>query len=187
MIWTVSGIIAPVTGAQTPSGATWGLDGGNYFGGGSLAGQSYSVTWTANDCECIGTPNFGPLANHYPNANPISDVSITINGHTYDFGGQGWYGEFYLNGPNIIQQTGYLDGGSFISTSVGFAQTPGVLGEFEIINNANYTTQMTSGIFMAPTQTFNSLAAVPGPILGAGWPALVFIGLFLWNRRRAQA
>jgi hypothetical protein len=134
------------------------------------------VTWTTiGDCECI----------RYYSSSPIQDVSITINGHTYDFGGNGWSGEFYLNGPNL-QQTSYLDGGSFISTSVGFAMTPGVLGEFEIINNALYSTQVTSGIFMEAPHSFNALASVPGPILGTGWPALAFIGLFLWQRRRIK-
>ncbi len=177
--YTASGVIAASSGTAI-SGETYGIDGGGYFGGGSIVGAPYAVTWTATDCECTGTPNFGPLANHYPNPNPILDVTLTINGRSYDFGGNGWYGEFYLNNDLNLQQTGYLDG-SFISTSIGFAATSGSQGEFQIINPDHHSTLwMTSGQF----QESPDIASVPGPIAGSGIIGLIFGGLFCWWRRK---
>lgn len=184
--YTATGVIAPNLNSGTaPDGDVLGIDGGGYFGprGASIVGATYAATWTAINCECMGTPNFGPLANYYPYPNPILDVVLTINGRSYDFGGNGWYGEFHLgnNSTNLnIQQTGYLDGGSFISTSIGFARTPGIQGEFQIINNYNDTT--TSGMFQAQT------VSTPGPIIGSGLPGLILAGgglLGWWRRHRA--
>jgi hypothetical protein len=135
----------------------------------------------------MGNPTFGPLANHYPYPNPIVDVTLTINGFTYDFGGSGWYGEFYLSGTLNLQQIGYLDGGSYVSTSIGFAPTPGIQGSFQIINNRSYTTQFTSGLFQEAPVMVNRLASVsvPGPVAGSGLPGLLMAcaGLLGWRCR----
>jgi hypothetical protein len=184
--YTATGIIAPSSGTAL-SGETWGIDGGGYFGprGASIVGYSYAVTWIANDCECIGYPS------------PIVDVTLTINGRSYDFGGGGFYGEFYLHNPrNLnIQQTDFPDGGSFISTSIGWAITPGIQGEFQIINNQLYTTDLTSGVFEAspvasgaPSLLSAPAAPVPGPIIGAGLPGLLLFafGLLFTSRRRSK-
>ena len=185
--YTVTGTIGLLNGfPRSISGGTEGIDGGGYFGppGGSIVGDAYTVTWTAIDCECSASSS--PPSPLYPPANPIADVTLTINGFTYDFGGGGWYGEFYLgNNPNNlnIQQTAYLDGGSFISTSVGFATTPGIGGEFQIFNpDLPFTNYITSGYFLLPP------VGVPGPIVGAGLPGLILAsgGLLGWWRRRQK-
>jgi len=182
--YTASGVIAAWPGTAI-SGETWGIDGGGYFGsaGASLVGAPYAVTWTATDCECIGAANYAPLASSYPKPNPIVDVTLTINGFTYDFGGNGWYGAFYFND----QATGYFDGGSFIETSVGVAPTPGIQGSFQIINNRSSTLQFTSGMFQEAPVVVNRLASVsvPGPVAGSGLPGLLMAcaGLLGWRCR----
>jgi hypothetical protein len=173
---TITYIVNGIIGAN--SFYNNGIDDGGIFGpvGGSLVGDRFLVTWTASsDCECIGAAGNPFIGDNYPLPNPIIDVMLTINQITYDFGGGGSYGEFYLvNGD--LQQAGYYSG-NIIGTNQGCCTANGA---FKIYLNNGGT--LTAGVFIGHN------VGVPGPIAGAGLPGLIFAsgGLLAWWRRKQK-
>ncbi len=167
--FTVNGVVSSGIVFDNYSG----FDNGGFFGtpGASLVGDRYLITWTAVDCECIGESN-----DSFPAPNPILDVTLTINGFTYDFGGGGYYGEFYLpSGPRGLdfQQTAWSNGSNIDTNATG--------GRFEIYTGS-FTTE-AAGILSGAN------VGTPAPIAGAGLPGLIFAsgGLLAWWRRRRNA
>jgi hypothetical protein len=61
------------------------IDHAGIFGpaGASLVGDAFTVNWTGNvDCS----PDYCTGGSFYGTPNPVDDVVLTINGHSYDFG-----------------------------------------------------------------------------------------------------
>ena len=152
-----------------------GIDGSGYFGGGSIVGDHFWVTWIGTPCQCIGgdPPSF-------PLPNPIEDVTISIGNQPYgfnpslDFGPSNFaYGEWHTNPPShfSLQQVG-INGLGVISTSFGFSLNPAA-------PNGAFQIGATSG-------TFTGMAVgIPAPVIGTGWLGLLLmIGLLILCARR---
>jgi hypothetical protein len=160
-----------------------GIDNAGIFGpaGASLVGDAFTVNWTGNvDCS----PDFCTGGSFYGTPNPVDDVVLTINGHSYAFG-NGIYGVFGPQAQNVTLPFPFPNGGS-IDTGPYYNG-----GEF-FINRGNGL-PTTSGRFADETVIFNGVpvSGVPGPTLGTGLPALVLIGVVLirklfWSRRSSS-
>jgi hypothetical protein len=143
-----------------------GIDKAGIFGppGASLVGDAFTVNWTGNvDCS----PDFCTGGSFYGTPNPVDDVVLTINGHSYAFG-NGVYGVFGPQAQNVTAQGNAIDTGYYYNG-----------GEF-FINNGNGL-PTTSGRFADETVIFNGMTVtgVPAPIVGTGLPALVLITVVL--------
>lgn len=157
-ILTVTGTVAPVV-TNTPNG-TYGIDYGGYFGpaGASLAGDPYTVVWTASDCGAFCL-------------NPVINAVLTINGHSYDFG-SGSNSIFRPNDPlDPFEQVQQLSG---VFLSLTTRQQSQIL---PVDNPAG-------GVFYIPsTQAFLTVdpapLPVPGPIVGTGPSSLVLLAAFI--------
>jgi hypothetical protein len=154
------------------------IDGAGIFGppGASLIGQSFMAIFTGSDCNCTGgvLPDGTPIGT---GVNPVQDATLTINGHTFDFG-SGCCGDMFNN----FAQVNLADIASFLNI-----QTDGLgmgVGEFRIqVLGAGTTTGTFHGVF-----SNSNPAIVPAPILG-DVPALFLLALLPWLlgwRRRRQ-
>src|SRR5262249_8181834 len=100
-----------------------GIDHARLFGpaGASLGGDAFTVNWTGNvDCS----PDLCTGGSFYGTPNPVDDVVLTINGHSYDFG-NGIYGGFGPQAQNVTVSPGgvAIDTGSFYNGGEFFIAT----------------------------------------------------------------
>jgi len=159
--FTFNGTVVAPPNVSPPAG----FDGSGFFipGGGSLVGQHYSMTFTSTSDFC---------------GNCVTDATLTINGHTFEFTPTQSSVDSNFNGisgprifasrdPSQIQL-------QFFPTS--FINGTEVQGYFSINPHP----------YEAPCCAVGYLYGVPGPVVGEGVSALVaislLIGYFLKNK-----
>jgi hypothetical protein len=153
-ILTIKGVVEPVQ--LNTSNGTYGIDFGGYFGpaGASLAGAEFTVTWTGTPCNCSS-----------PYAFPVSSAILTINNNSYSFGSD--YGNEWFP---YLQQVQSNDP-DFTSLTTDLYQARGVF-------------YLHVGPASQWEQAFLHIISVPGPIAGAGLPALLLaVAILAWWKR----
>ncbi len=156
---------------QGPNGLRTFTFGDNDIGNGSSAPGAFTRTFTFNTVE-TGTLslNFGDVA-----SSPVNNVEFTsanLNGTAVNLFS---FVSFPLPGAFLPGQAGEPDIGFLLNVAVGVGnQLLTIMGT----NGGN-------GVF-AGTAAFSPVP-VPGPIAGAGLPAMLGLaGAWFWRRRRAQ-
>jgi hypothetical protein len=191
----------------SPQGLNASFDNQNLFGGGNLANKAITVTFTY-DTSLAAIQNNAVQGNNAI-AGATTEVEINIGGITQtvsvpflsslvlnyndNLDSSRAQAEALTSAFNISTQLAENISGSaagaFIPRSLTspFSFTGGVgTGFFRFTDAAGVVTQA----LFTPTQvSMSEVAAVPGPIVGAGLPGLVMAlgGLIAWRRRRNQA
>lgn len=210
---TITGTVSPYTWNGRAYTSTPLIDNGA-FGtpGQNLFGASFTEFWRVDTGFC-GLVICNDV--HGTSPSPILSASLTINGTTADFGGggfgvmqqshnsrnsgilinNGFSDDFYINitvGAGLAMNSGVTSYGSVFPNNVNVPWTYTVnpltdnLGVLPVTGSFSY-----GGLngYLNPTTftvtNLTELAAVPGPIAGAGVPGLMMIlgGLIAWRRR----
>jgi hypothetical protein len=154
---TVTAVVTGTISANLPF--LDGIDHAGIFGpaGASLVGDAFTVNWTGNvDCS----PDYCAGGSFYGTPNPVDDVVLTINGHSYDFG-NGIYGVFGLPAQNVTGSPGAtaIDTGPYYNGGEFFIATPSFPG------GPQYG---ASGRFANETVIFNGMLVPPSPHPSSG-------------------
>jgi len=91
-------------------------------------------------------------------------------------------------GAGSLSFTGVLSTGTTVQTATPIANTAGTQQTFSFLNTGLFSSIQVSasgvGIQEIRQIQFSGVTAVPGPIAGAGLPALFALGGLVWARRR---
>ena len=177
-------------------------DFGNYFGGGDLIGQSFVLSLTL-DAALTGvakTPNTVYGGSYYGITNPLTSMSLTINGFTYNTIENTSYAQFYLNGIVSEQDANYVPGtgntrGVNVNIStvkippVGYSNALAAMqlsnGDFSNLASQSYFIDKAAGAGEVLALNVLSVNALPVPVPPS---AILFgsrlLGLAGWRRLR---
>jgi hypothetical protein len=156
------------------------IDNAGIFGpaGQSLVGDHAVITWTySSNCNCIGVNDPDSplhLYDGYAYPSPVTDVTLTINQHTFDFMPLD-YGIVRLPNNGSV----YYPPSFFSFQAEG---PPGIISTFQggTIDGAFSINRGTDGLF-GPLS-----AGVPAPDIGTSLPgaiiALAVLAWWLWRR-----